>query len=453
MSSIYYIEDIDSLRFALSIFDGFDLEKLQPHFPGYPVFCFLGSILYLITGSLANTFSIIGGLSIFIIIYFSLLIVKHHKFSLEYFSLIIIILLNPMFILMSNRYMPDLMGLSLFVASFYFLTHNSSKENNIGGFMYGLLIGTRLSYFPLLIIPYIIIFNRKNLKETIRLFLYTLFGCLVWLLPMIWLTGFQDLIYLAQNQTFGHFNDYGGTFFTEYNWSNRFFYFFQTIWSDGLGGYWPGRSSLTILLTLSSLPCLFFSLLWIKRNINNEKNILILFLSILMYSIFALYFQNVIYKSRHVMPIVYFLVLLIPFSLHAIKRTLFYKITFVIYFVSLLILSVNITIQHKEPTAISKLGTYFRSLGEPITIATNPLINYYLTSTGIQTTFINIENINEIKNSNSFKKNTFMIGDFHELIANNVQIQRDTSFYHNPYVNRMWSTINIYTLNHNIEQK
>ena len=36
MTSINYEEDIDSLRFALSLID-YNLKELRPHFPGYPV--------------------------------------------------------------------------------------------------------------------------------------------------------------------------------------------------------------------------------------------------------------------------------------------------------------------------------------------------------------------------------------------------------------------------------
>ena len=43
-TSIYYIEDIDSLRFALSL-DDYSITKLQPHFPGYPVFCYIAKLL------------------------------------------------------------------------------------------------------------------------------------------------------------------------------------------------------------------------------------------------------------------------------------------------------------------------------------------------------------------------------------------------------------------------
>ena len=89
MSSIYYIEDIDSLRFALSIFDRYSLKDLQPHFPGYPVFCFLGSLIYMVTGSLANTFSIIGSMATFIIIYFSILLTGFKQYSWQFHILIL----------------------------------------------------------------------------------------------------------------------------------------------------------------------------------------------------------------------------------------------------------------------------------------------------------------------------------------------------------------------------
>ena len=71
LSSIYYIEDIDSLRFALSLYD-YNLLNLQPHFPGYPVFCFFAKIIYLTIPSMGIAFSIIGAISTFVIIYFSL---------------------------------------------------------------------------------------------------------------------------------------------------------------------------------------------------------------------------------------------------------------------------------------------------------------------------------------------------------------------------------------------
>ena len=58
VTSIFYVEDIDGLRFALSIYD-YDLNKIQPHFPGYPIFCFFVKLLYFFTGSISHSFSFI----------------------------------------------------------------------------------------------------------------------------------------------------------------------------------------------------------------------------------------------------------------------------------------------------------------------------------------------------------------------------------------------------------
>ena len=65
-TSINYVEDIDSLRFALSAIE-FDVTKQQPHFPAYPFFCYLLNFLHDFIGNIGICFSIIGGFSIFLI--------------------------------------------------------------------------------------------------------------------------------------------------------------------------------------------------------------------------------------------------------------------------------------------------------------------------------------------------------------------------------------------------
>ena len=453
MSSIYYIEDIDSLRFALSIFDQFNLEKLQPHFPGYPVFCFIGYIFYSITGSLANTFSIIGSLSIFMVIYFSFLLFNPKTNLWNCLFIILLFVLNPMFTIMSNRYMPDLMGLALFVVSFYFLSHDNKRNILLGGFIYGLLLGTRLSYFTLLLVPYIYIFYKENRKTSLQLILTSLAGCLIWLIPMTIVTGFDNLVYLAKNQTVGHFTDYGGTVLTENHWLDRFKYFFHTIWSDGLGGYWIGRSKITLISSIFLLPILFYSFKNILKNPLSNKKVHMLIISVIFYSIFIMLFQNIIYKSRHVMPIVFMIIFLISVG-HANAKNFnsIYKLILVIYLLTISIISTNLSIQHKELTAIAKLREYLISHKSDIKIFTNPLINYYLTSTGVKVNFVNSDNTSMIKIKDLEYQEIIMVGDYHGKIDKDIIAIKDTSFYHNPYVNRMWSNINVYKLNQNLNE-
>ena len=128
---------------------------------------------------------------------------------------------------------------------------------------------------------------------------------------MIIITGFDNLVYLAQNQTIGHFTDYGGTILTENHWLDRFKYFFHTIWSDGLGGYWIGRSNITLISSLFLLPILFYSCKKILNDPMSYKKVHMLIISVILYSIFIMFFQNIIYKSRHVMPVVFLIIFLI----------------------------------------------------------------------------------------------------------------------------------------------
>ena len=75
LTSIYYVEDIDCLRFALSAHN-YDITEMRPHFPGYAVYCFFLKGLFFITGHLAVSFSILGGIAIFLIVVFTLALTR-----------------------------------------------------------------------------------------------------------------------------------------------------------------------------------------------------------------------------------------------------------------------------------------------------------------------------------------------------------------------------------------
>ena len=153
-SSIYYIEDIDSLRFALSIKE-FDIVKLQPHFPGYPVFCFLVKAIHFIIGNMGISFSIVGGTSIFFIIYYLLRMFSTSLKAYEGQYIALIIFLNPLLWLMSNRYMPDLMGLAISLGAVYYLIYANRQGRHLekGFFLSGLLAGIRSVSYTHLTLP------------------------------------------------------------------------------------------------------------------------------------------------------------------------------------------------------------------------------------------------------------------------------------------------------------
>tara|TARA_B110000008_G_scaffold98982_1_gene101765 strand:+ start:44 stop:1483 length:1440 start_codon:yes stop_codon:yes gene_type:complete len=445
-SSIFYIEDIDSLRFALSIYE-YDMTKLQPHFPGYPIFSFCIKIMYFFTGSLGISFSLIGGLSTYGIIHYALKIVDLKPNSHEGYFIILLILLNPLMWLMSNRYMPDMMGLAILTSSLYFLIDKKTHlyKTCIGFFLFGVLAGVRLSYLPLLFIP--IVYHLIFKKEKFLLILIFLSGCLLWLIPMVFITGFNELWDIALIHTNGHFNDYGGTIYTEKNWSARFISFFRSIWADGLGGYWNHRSWMTGIISLYLLyysKCVFSNF----RKIFKEHKVILL--STIVYIAWVLLFQNVIHKSRHILPILVILILM--FSLGQTFVQLEFrnikKYIHISFFSFLLSVSFVLALQHKKPSAISQVKNYFIKKEAPVTIITIPLINYYLRAAGLKTNFINVEDQKEVEQfiELNLSKQYYMIGDFKNLFNHKYEINLDTTFYHNPYVNRMWSKLDIFSL-------
>ena len=449
LSSIYYIEDIDSLRFALSLYD-YNLLNLQPHFPGYPVFCFFAKIFYSIVPSMGISFSIIGGISTFVIIYYSLRLGNTDIKSPEGFIMSLIIFFNPMVWLMGNRYMPDLMGFALALSILYFFILPQTKSENIfvGFFLTGILFGTRLSYFPLVIIPFF-----KNLQEGLRLkkITFLILGIAVWLIPLILMEGFNNLILSAKKQTIGHFTDFGGTAITENNWVNRLVYTIESIWSDGLGGYWVARSWHTMFVSLFLVILISIGIYTIAKNWKHEKYLRRIIRSVALYFIWILLFQNVIYKSRHILPVLllFFIVLAIGVEFIFSRKSKILNIISVFFVMSLAQITINLAIDHKKPAAVTQLKDYLLNNKNFNVIISTPLINFYLKTHNIDVQYVNVFNNNDLSmlNQNRPGSGIMIIGNFDSLPLDKYQVAKLKTYYHNPYVNRMWSKIQTYTLN------
>lgn len=443
VTSIYYIEDIDSLRFSLSL-DEYNILKMQPHFPGYPIYCFVAKTLYLLINSKGASFSIIGGLSVFTIIYYILKIGKIDINNRVGIFTAAIIFFNPMIWLMSNRYMPDLMGLAVAIASLYFITErkNDRLKLCIGFFLVGTLAGIRLSYIPLVALPsiYYIIVNRDRLI----LMLSLLLGCLIWFLPLTILTGFDQLYEVASKHTLGHFTEYGGTILTENDLLDRLKNLMRSIWADGLGGYWAGRSWQTIFLSIPMLYLLYNGFISVKKYLKYDSTFLIVIYCVMFYTLYIFIAQNIIYKTRHILPI-----LIIPFLFITIgqkyvtnyNNTLL-KLVHSLFFTFLIIITSTLTVQHRSPSAVSKLKDHLLSNDGSEKIISTPLINYYLKAHGVDREYIDIDDISRTKLEEDDQ--ITLIGNFKHLFGNEYEISNGKIFYHNPYVNRMWSRIDTY---------
>jgi hypothetical protein len=457
LSSIYYIEDVDSLRFALALKD-FDLSSFQAHFPGYYVFCMLGKFFYLLTDSIALSFSLVGGLSVFGLMMGFSTVYRYffYKDSAGSILLMAMIFLNPLIWLMSNRYMADMMGLGMLgltVAAFIRCYEASSRQwMMIYYILLGLLAGVRLSYVPFFL-PLTIWLLWNFRKDMLWQIAAGIFGVAVWLGPMIADTGWDELIRIAQSSTSGHFNEWGGTIQTDAVIGLRFVRMFQYTWADGLGNYWPGRHWITVLSSFGFISGFFY---FFKIQIRIKKAILkwlispegLLCLSLLTYAIWAFLYQNVLFKSRHLMPF-------IPFALLAVSRGLsllvgherkFAKALLIVFLSTYTLTTAVLVIQHRDPTAISQLKNMLaqKQQEQEVYVLADRLIGFYMNRQlpkpvkhlSLDTP---AERVQEILRQGgtvyAFERQDHLTG---------YRPHDSYTFYHNPYVNRLWSEINVY---------
>ena len=451
ITSIFYVEDIDSLRFALAIQD-YSIINLQPHFPGYPIFCLFTKIIFFFTNNMGITFSLLGGISIYIIIYFILRLANVRLDSRVGLFCSAMIFFNPLLWIMSNRYMPDLFGAAVALIAMYFLVLDKDFKRNgvIGTFLVGILAGTRLSYLPLTIIPLLYVLRKADNKIYL---LYTfILGIMIWLVPLVLITGVEDLLLAASKQTVGHFTDFGGTTITENNWNLRLMKFFSSIWADGMGGYWTDRHWITLIQSITFCLLIFSNVHVLVDEHKKNRMVKLMFYSMLVYAAWVLLFQNVIYKSRHVIPII----IIVLFLITNVQGVVFWekissRLISVVYLISLVSITVVLVIQHKNPTAISQLKDDLITIDSKKTIITIPLVKYYLETHGINANYINLNKLGK----NNFQNNineAILIGS-HSKLSNNYgfRVDIDSVYYHNPYVNRMWSEIPISRLSKKVD--
>ena len=462
-STIYYIEDLDSLRFALSMID-YNVVKNQPHFPAYPVFCFITKLVYQLIGRYTVSFSIVGAFSTFLTIFFLIRSANIQLTSLLGALVIFFSTFNPLFWLMSNRYMPDMMGVACMMSCFYYLQPNNTKTNYnslIGFFLTGILLGVRLSYTPFLF-PLLVtnLFSTKEKKlKWYQLATSGIFGISTWLFPLISMTGWTELIDSARIQSHGHFTDFGGTITTESNYARRTERLIESVWADGLGFYWLGRDLTTVIPTvcLSLLVCVSFikSKPRIPVKIRNFAQTAML--SCLAYLIWIFYFQNIIHKSRHVLPLLPFAALFVAICLTRIientSRTwlnFLFKVILILGLASYTLVSFHLVSQHKEPTAIAQIYKHLKQVNndyhKPIQIISVPLIKYYLSAQGFNAKYLVVQQEGEFNPKKQLDQNSDWIA-IGSALPSEVIGDRKTlakKFYHNPYVNRMWSSLTVY---------
>jgi hypothetical protein len=441
LTSIHYVEDIDSLHFALSMVD-FDLARLQPHFPGYLVFVALARTLAAITGSFAVAFALVGGIATALLLAGVLALARWRLMSIEGGLLALAVVGNGMLWLYGNRYMPDLLGTALLVWSLHDLTSQRDALRTRGAFIAALLAGTRLSYLPFLIPAALWSLAQRGGRGRIVAALVA--GAALWIVPLVALTGWDEIVAIGMNQTTGHFDEFGGTVRTEPDLLRRAARMLEGAWTDMLGGYLKGRGVLTLIAGGTAMLGLALSIPLLTRSLR-ERRWQLIAVGAAAYLVWIFLFQNVIHHSRHLLPLAPFLLLAIAAGLARLARlhsagaataaTLLLITAF---------LGARLAWQHREPSAIAQASRFLAAERDSLTVVSTALVNYYLSSTGVRARFIAVDGdaVTDSLRGMGLGARVMSVGDYRSKIARPVSSTH--RFYHNPHVNRIWPRIEVY---------
>lgn len=443
LSAVYYIEDTDSLRFALSMIE-YNVAKLQPHFPAYPVFCWTAKMIYGLTGRFAVAFSLLGGLSTFFIIYFLSKVGEVPITAPLGLCIAFLVFFNPLLWLMGNRYMPDLLGVGCLLASFYYLTVGQpTRVVGLGFFLAGILLGVRLSYAPFLLMPLLLVLLRPGPR--LGYMVAGLVGTAIWLVPLIVVTGWDTLVAAALTQSQGHFSDFGGTVATQPDLGLRVERLIESVWADGFGFYWTGRSWVTLGSTLALLGIVVYHGRSLVRYVDRRVFLSAAFMGCVVYLLWIFFYQNVVYKSRHILPLLPFFILVIAYACSCIvsKGRRFDRMVLGVFAVCYAYVGVHLVIQHKAPTAIAQIHHYLSDRqSDKLHIVSVPLIKYYLVSQGIKAVYLTVEERADLQALDGLDAAADLVSIDAALAGRPAKVT--TTFYHNPYVNQMWPALTIY---------
>lgn len=445
---------------------GYDVAALQPHFPGYPVFWIWAKGAHLLTGSFSLGFSLVGGLATAVLIWAALRLRGLSLRSIEGLALAGILFFAPLLWLMGNRYMPDLLGTAVALLALVFLLQallprRDHLPEHVFGFrpallglaLAGLLAGLRLSYLPLLL-P-VVIGVLWHTPRRGQVLLAGTAGVLVWLVPMILDTGLATLFDVAWAQTAGHFTDFGGTVHTNSDLTARLLGLVEGLWADGFGGWWPGRHPLTVVVGVGLLGVgtVGAQRLWRLRSPAWRRSLLWVGGGVALYAVWIFFFQNVIHKSRHVLPLLPFLGMGLAAGAVAFwqRKAWWSRIAVALFFVAYASVTLVLVHQHRSPTAIAQTKAFVDTKGErtdPLRIASVPLVNDYLRAQQVKAHYLSVEDSTDLKRLRRPPADgqTLVIGTYASVLE--APPDHVHTFYHNPYVNRMWPEVTVYVYDH-----
>jgi hypothetical protein len=310
----------DDVDFALGV-DNYDLSLMQPHFPGYPVYMLIAIGFARLIANPFLALSLLSALANACTVFPLYSIVKRCSRQRTAVWVAVLWAVNPLGMVLGTQPLSDsfgnLLAVWLVAASLVVVDPGLAEKKRalvlvFSGILLGLLYGVRISYLPLGAVfawaLYVYGRDTRRYGDVVSAIVSSLLVNLLWLYGLVLnvgsLTGFWRL---AAAFTEGHFSDWGGAY-TGSHAGERLLYWIGRQWfAAGLGAPWNEQNSWFSYLILV-LVCAGITgggiaagkTRWLQTG--NKEHIVLLFLWIVPYLLWAFFAQNV-EKPRHILPL------------------------------------------------------------------------------------------------------------------------------------------------------
>jgi hypothetical protein len=304
------VGDVDGVNFARALVT-FDPLHQAPHLPGYPVLIALAAPLRALgfndVGALA-----LPGIAFFVPAALALFFgVRRHAGERAALLVVAFVSLLPGLVLTTSRPASDGLGLSLLTLAGGLALMDSSRSRVGAAVCFGLLLGVRLSWLPLVAFAIVALLWRADRR---RVGLSFVIAVAAWGLPFAWLVG-PGLVDATLAFGHGHLFAWGGTALSaEHATGARLLRASWGVWAAGFGGWWPGSVTPSTGAVVGGAVLIGLGGFLRARGAQLPRAVVVALLVTAGYAALAIVFQNVD-KPRHLLPLVLALALPIGIGL------------------------------------------------------------------------------------------------------------------------------------------
>ncbi|MFZ3588380.1 nucleoporin-interacting protein [Bacillus sp. DJP31] len=368
-----FASSYDQVDFALAM-HRYDLLNMQPHFPGYPYFILGGMLVHRFIEDPSEALAIFNGIIFSSASIPMFLLCKKYVNKVDSFLVTVILQSIVYFNICVTQSMSEGAAIGLLWWYLWSLIKANQSHNVyvkiLPLFLFSLLLGVRLSYFPFGVGILLLWWNDWKSKRIHSRRQLVGFIILAILFQFIWIMGVAmsegsliGFIKLSYEFTIGHFQDWGGTVVTE----TEVPFFFRFIKIVFLNILWVGlfSESLFILLLYT-----FLLVLYLKGNKQKKVDVTFIVLGV-AYFLWAFLGQN-IDKPRHILPLVnvlgfYFFTSLL---LNSVRKKWIYLLLTTLLLSQLSISTMYIKSQATEIPATYQLSYFLSQQKEDVSVYT-----------------------------------------------------------------------------------